>query len=379
MKKKKIAATVVCCVLVVLIAAGAIVWSQLPHPLTYDIDSIESIGDSEVTVIEKTDDEVDIRLPSGRDIKILTFTDMHLDGKNETSSVTIKNLVRNIQAEKPDLVILGGDNVTSGLNGVRAKQLGMIFEKLGVYWAGVIGNHEGDNPWSVTRPAMMEIFTSFEHCLMRKGPDDIDGDCNYVLNIFSGDGDGKKLLRTFWFFDTFDEMSEEYRQQNNVPADAGKYDGVHENQIKWYEKKAAENRAEYGDAPATVVLHIPLPQYKTTVESGAKLLYGVNYDSICASGFDTGLFDAVKKDGAVDSVFCGHDHLNSFGVERDGILLSYMQPSGYGSYGAQKLGFEEKDWLQGYTKLTVKTDGSFEREGLRNSEIWGVSEAETAD
>ena len=65
-------------------------------------------------------------------------------------------------------------------------------------------------------------------------------------------------------------------------------------------------------------------------------------------------------------------------VMPDGILLSYMQPSGYGSYGAQKLGFEEKDWLQGYMDLIIHPDGSFENKGHTNSDIWGVSEAETA-
>ena len=115
-------------------------------------------------------------------------------------------------------------------------------------------------------------------------------------------------------------------------------------------------------------MHIPLPQQKELAEKG-EFLYGVNLEGVCASAVDQGLFDAVKQSGTTNTVFCGHDHLNTFGADYQGILLSYIEPSGYGAYGAKKLGYEEKDWLQGYTVLVIKNDGTFEQNQVRNSTL----------
>lgn len=365
MKKKKSLKIIAAVLAVVLVVGGIIAYSMLPHPLNYKIKAIESVG-SEVEVVAEGEDFVSVKKTSDGEFKVLMFTDIHLDGKNKTSNITVENLVRNIQSEKPDLVILGGDNVTSGLNKKRANQLAEIFEKLGVYWAGILGNHEGDNNLSVSREKMIDIFASYDHCLMRQGKNDVDGNGNYVLNILNPDS---SIRKSFFFLDTMDEMTDVQKETYGLSVDEDYYDGVKESQVKWYSDTVEKMKKESGNFSSIAVLHIPLVQYKTAFEDGAELLYGAKRENICASGFDSGLFAAIKKSGSTDTVFCGHDHLNNFGLVYDGILLSYIQPSGYGSYtAASKLGYEEKDWLQGYTKLILNKDGTFSQEQFRNSE-----------
>ena len=345
------------------IAFGGKISALFPQPLDYDIDSIQSVGSS-VSVVEQGKDSVTIK-KSGGDFKVLMFTDMHLDGKNETSFVTVDHLVKNIQREKPDLVILGGDNVTSGFNRKRSHQLAEIFEKLGVYWGGVIGNHEGDNGLSIRRGKMVDIFSSYPHCLMRKGIKNIDGNCNYSINILNGDG---TLKQTFFFLDTFDTLSKLQQKKRGISGDGSVYDGAHENQIEWYRQKAAETRDAYGDYKSILVIHIPLPQFAQAAEKG-EFLYGVNLEGVCCTAYENGLFDAVKSSGTTTAVFCGHDHLNTFGADYQGILLSYIEPSGYGAYGLQKLGYDEKEWLQGYSVLELAGDGTFTQTQMRNGAI----------
>ncbi len=361
---KKAVKIVICAVLAVLIAAGCITYALLPHRLNYDIDSITPVG-SDVNISKQDDDSVTLRKNSDGDFKILMFTDMHLDGKNKTSNRTVDNLVKNIQREKPDLVLLGGDNVTSGINRTRCKQLSQIFEKLDVYWGGVIGNHEGDNSYSISREEMVDIFSSYPHCIMRKGLDNVDGNCNYSINILNSDG---TLKETFFCLDTFDTLSDEQMKEYGIVSDSSVYDGAHKNQIEWYKQKVEQTRNMYGEFKSVLLMHIPLPQHKELAEKG-EFLYGVNLEGVCASAVDQGLFDAVKASGSTTAVFCGHDHLNTFGAEYQGILLSYIEPSGYGAYGAAKLGYEEKDWLQGYTVLEIKDDGTFNQTQVRNSTI----------
>ncbi len=365
---KKIIAIVIAAVIV---AAGIIVYSQLPHSLNYKIDSIEEVG-SNIEIVSKENDAVTVRNTVEGGIKILMFTDTHLDGKNKTSKVTVSNIVNNVQREKPDIVLFGGDNVTSGLNRKRANQLGQIFEKLGVYWGGVLGNHEGDNKYSVLRTEMMDIFMSYDHCLMLKGPDDVWGTCNYCLNILNKDD---SLNKTFYFFDTGDEAEEEEIEKYNIPDDGHThYDGVKESQVKWYSSKLEANTEKYGENESIAVLHIPIYQMAEAAENEKNIIYGKKLEGVCASSFDSGLFDAIKKGESTKYVFFGHDHLNTCAVEIDGVILSYIENSGYGSYTtASSLGYEEKDWLQGYTKLTISPDGTVKHEQFRNSVINGVS------
>lgn len=364
---KKALKIIICVLLVLIIGGGAIAYAfYLPHPLNYDIKSIESIGSS-IEVVSADKDTVTVRNTEDRDLKVLMFTDLHLDGNNDTSIMTVTNLVENIKREKPDLVILGGDNVTSGLNAKRSKQFAQIFENLGVYWAGVLGNHEGDNGFSISREKMISIFSSYDHCLMLQGPEDIWGNGNYVLNVLNADG---SICEGFVFMDTGDEVLEDTKAEYGIPEDESPYDGVKTNQVDWYRQKIFENQKTYDNYNSIVVTHIPLPQLEEAAVNEEEFLYGVKLEGVCASGFDSGLFDAMKTCGSTKAAFCGHDHLNTFGLLYDGIVLSYIQPSGYGSYTTKsKLNYEEKDWLQGCTILTISKDGSYIHESIRNSQI----------
>lgn len=364
--KKKIIIIVALVLVAVLCIGGAIVCPKLPQPLSYDIGSIEEVG-TDVEIVAEGEDFVTIKKKTDGDFKVLMFTDIHLDGKNETSEMTVSNIVKNVQSEKPDLVVFGGDTVTSAFNQKRTHQIAQIFEKLGVYWAECLGNHEGDNKYSISREKMVDIFASYDHCLMRQGKKDVDGNGNYVLNILNADD---TIKESFFFLDSHDEISEENMEKYNI-EETGKtiYDAVYESQVNWYKDTLSQMKNESGNFKSIVVVHIPLPQVETNVTEDTEFLYGGKLEGTCEQGFDTGLFDAVKEGESTQAVFSGHDHLNNFGIMVDGILLSYIQPSGYGSYTAKsKLGYEEKDWLQGYTKLIIAGDGTFTQSQHRNSE-----------
>ena len=94
MKKKKAVIILLSVLLVLIIAGGSAAAAVLPHPLNYKIKDIKSIG-STLEVVSKEKDCVTVRNTEERDFKIITFTDMHLDGKNKTSFTTVSKLVEN--------------------------------------------------------------------------------------------------------------------------------------------------------------------------------------------------------------------------------------------------------------------------------------------
>ncbi len=361
---KKSVKIILCVLLSVIIIGGCVTAALLPHPLSYNIKSLPEIG-SEIELVAEEEDGVTLKLASSRDFKVISFTDMHLNGKNKTSNVTLGNFTNAIIDKKPDLVILGGDNVTSIFNKKRTRQLAEIFEQLGVYWAPVLGNHEGDTTGSVSREEMTEIFSSYPHCLMKKGAEGVWGNGNYYVNVLNADD---SLRHTFVMMDTGSDMSEELKAEYGIDPNETPYDGVKTSQVEWYRSVIDKIGGEYGKKPSTVIMHIPLPQMKTAAES-EEFLYGVKLENVCASGFDSGMFDAIIEKGSTDKVFFGHDHVNDFALEYEGIYLSYLQSSGYGAYTTEsKFGYPEKDWLQGYTLFEINEDGEYDPIHHRYSE-----------
>ena len=361
-KGTKIIIAFVTVLLVAAIGFGGFVLYKSSQGLAYDIASVEKI-ENNVEIVSETEDSVTIRKNSKDKFKVIMFTDTHLKGDKELDNITLTYLIKNITEQNPDLVILGGDNVTYGFNKKRNVQLAELFENLGVYWATVLGNHEGDGFMSYDRENVIKLFSSYEHCLVKEGKEGVDGNGNCTINILNSDG---TLKEVFFLMDTGDYMTEESKAEYGVTDPDEVYDGVKTSQVQWYKDKHDELTAEYGKFKSVTVIHIP--PYQAEREYTEKdFLYGEKREGVCESGFDSGLIDAMIEKGSGQAVYFGHDHVNNFGVMYEDILLSYMQPSGYGAYNMQsKFDAPENEWIQGCTVLNIKDNGTYTAERIFN-------------
>lgn len=359
---KKSVKIILALVLAAIIGVSGFVIYKNSQGISYDISSVEKVQ-NDVEIVSETEDGVTIKKKSDGDFKVLMFTDTHLNGKKAKDNMTVTYIVNNINEQKPDFVIFGGDNISSGFNKKRTTEFAELMESLGVYWAAVLGNHEGEGILTVSREENVEIFSSYDYCLMRNGKDDIDGNGNYTINILNSDG---TLKEVFFFLDSGSYMTDESKSEYGVTKDGEVYDGVKTSQVQWYRDKHDALTAEYGKFKSITVVHIP-PYQAEREYSEDDFLYGEKRESICESGFDAGLFDAMKEKGGAQAVYFGHDHVNDFGVMCDGILLSYIQPSGYGVYNMEtKFDSPESDWIQGATLLSIKADGTYTAERIYN-------------
>ena len=278
-----------------------------------------------------------------------------------------------ISAEKPDFVIATGDisypvpfQAGTFNNKSGAKLFAELMESLGVYWTVAFGNHDTEAYSYYDREQITEFYSSYPHCLLQSGPDDVDGSGNQVFNIVNSDG---IITRSLIVVDSHSYID------GDIFGIEWKYDNIHDNQIEWYENTIKELNAKNAEkavstaVPSSVFLHIPLSEYKDAWTEYAangfkdtenvKLNYGTAGETgeIVYSGIhEDGFFEKMQELGSTDSVFCGHDHLNNFSVNYKGINLTYSYSVDYLAYiGIKKLGSQ-----RGCTVINIAPDGSID-------------------
>lgn len=265
---------------------------------------------------------------NGKDsFKAVVFTDTHLDDKDGCRACAFEAMQRSIGREKPDLIIFMGDNVTGGYNKDRLEEFCDYLDSTGIFWCPVLGNHEGDNPLSLTRSAMVERMSRSQYCLMDAK--------DYGVHLCDRDG---KVFETLFFLDTGTDMTEEEKKAHGLHTEGTVYQYLDEYQISMYRETAYRTGT---DLPSVVFGHIPLCEYVEAYREATKndteylpgngWIYGYRREEECCSEVNSGMFDAMLECGS-KAFFCGHDHINDYIVRYKGITLGYGLPGCYSSY-----------------------------------------------
>ncbi len=317
------------------------------------------------TTIAKVDKNGNIK---NDDFVIISTTDFHLDVDHEINTKAVGNFVRHIKEVKPDLVVLTGDNILSKYQQIDAIQFAQMMEEIGVYWTATFGNHETREDRGFYKWLLWKSFCDYDHCLCKFGPDELFGYGNHTVNIL---GEGGKLLKTLFLFDSGRDILDRDRKEYGIPDDMHGYDFLKNEQIDFYKKETARLKKQYGSADSFMYMHIPLCEYSHAfrldengryVPSGeCEILYGEQYESVGSSQHNSGMFDAILETGSTQAVFCGHDHVNDWCAIYKGVYLTYSLPGGYACYNlGDKTDKPESEWLEGVTVTTIRNDGSID-------------------
>ena len=331
-----------------------------------------------------------------RDFKVLQLTDVHIGGGTMSAKkdlMAINAVAAMVTAEKPDLVVVTGDvaypvpfqSLTfNNKNG--AVTFAQLMEKLGVYWCLCYGNHDTEAYSFYSRRQISDKIycdkEAYPHCLFQKGPDEVDGYGNYVVNVKNSLG---QITQSLFMIDSHSYTDGDYF------GIQWKYDAIHENQVKWYKDTvAAITEENAGIQPKSLgFFHIPLAEesdafdeYRKAGEKdteNVKYQYGLIGEGdfvICASKYNNGMFDAFKENGT-QAIFFGHDHLNNLSVVYKGVQMTYGMSVDYLAYpGIYKYGLQ-----RGCTVITVKPDGSIDTvaENYYQDKYQSVNEKESVD
>ena len=280
-----------------------------------------------------------IRFNSDGKLKILHIADPHLaNDKHFDSSIWV--IAEACDVEKPDLVVLTGDNTKPYEDPAETKRiinsLMNIFESRNIPVAVTFGNHDSE-AGPMTRADIMEYYKTFSCVITAEDASAFKNCATFNIPVLASDSDDVRF--NVWVFDSGDYDEDEPRH----------YDRVRTEQIEWYKQTAAAMKeANGGEAVNSVVFqHIIVPEiYDVLKKLDSKQPYSVkriyneeeiyafdeaqtNYGTLnekpCPGFYNDGQFDALVENGDVLAMFTGHDHTNAFGVRNQNIDI-YTSP-----------------------------------------------------
>ncbi len=250
-----------------------------------------------------------------------------------------------LKIHQPDIVVLGGDNTVASkeTKADAVKEICDMFVENETYFTFVFGNH--DDEQGVSREELFAMYKLYggKYCLAYDAVPELSGVGTHNLTVKSSDG--SKIAYNLYMFDS------------NSYTEYG-YDSVHADQVEWYKNNSAEIKAANGGETvyAMAFQHIIVQEiydlmfYKSPIALGEatrnydgqsytifpfvhNIKDGVLLEVPCPGYYNYGQFDAFVEMGDVVATFSGHDHLNSFTVEKDGVDIVNTPGCSFESYG----------------------------------------------
>lgn len=292
--------------------------------------------------------------------KIVQLTDTHLRTTLKSDVAAVYSLMEQvIKAEKPDLVVLTGDNVTVNPAKPEIRKLVKFLDARKVPWCAVFGNH--DDQQELSRSEMSALYASGKYSLNTLNADGELADVE--LSVLSKDGKGAFYVYCMDSHAYSTVLGEEC------------YDWFTAGQVQWLRDCCtARTETDGSVAPALAFFHIPLREYidawcgrenpREDVGGGYPSV-GIRGESICCGALNSGMFTAMRETRSVIGVSVGHDHDNDFVAAYNGIALCYGRFSGAGSvYNHLPQGarvFEIREGEQGFETWIREASGRIVR------------------
>ena len=306
-----------------------------------------------------SDKETTPRVGKDGRFKILQISDAHLStgtgtcrdaiGPNNAPSTnceadprTLGFIETILDDEKPDLVVLSGDQVEGPAAPDTQTTLFKLvapFIEREIPYAAIFGNHDDEGARSLSRSAQMSILSTLPFSLSQSGPESLAGVGNYYVEVLGHSSSDHSAL-TIYLLDSHGLTPDEKAFKG--------YDWLKENQISWFRDTARGLKRQHGKYSHIhmdmAFIHIPLPEY---ADQENLIRGGRGREHVTAPGYNSHFYDALAEEGVV-ALGCGHDHVNDYCALRPasaqhqrehehershfGPWMCYAGGSGFGGY-----------------------------------------------
>lgn len=293
--------------------------------------------------------------------RILQITDVHILNDEKKDAKAFKTIDAMVETTNPDMIMFTGDLTSEKENFTAFKTMCEYLESFNIPWAFVFGNHEGldikyapdeviDPEKIADRQTLSDYLETLPNCIYEAGDENVDGMGNYYYNVKDDNGN---VITSLIMLD-----SHSYDEENNG------YDHFHDNQIEWYENTVKTIAKEVnGDesevVPSLAFFHVPMKEYMTAYDEAKgtdNRLWGFRFPKEDGTpAVDDQMFEKMVELGSTKGCFAGHDHMNNFSVNYQGIRLTYGLSCDHNIYLVP---------LHGGVLINVKNDGSFTTQHL---------------
>ena len=275
--------------------------------------------------------------------KILQLADLHMGEASDTDwgpeqdENTFAVLESVIPAEKPDLIVLSGDQLTANNIDVNAtaylNKLCQHLKQYNIPWAMIFGNHDDaplektdkdgnvirTNQTKTSREDLYHVDHSFAPLsLTQLGPKNLFGTSNYMLDVYDAENNNQVALQLL-MLDT---------GGGTLPKQ------LEANQVEWFQSQ------RHGSAnqkiPVVAFQHIPTQEFTHNDDT----CEGMQDDGVEPIDRDPCIVEALHQDGNVHFLTVGHMHGNDYCCSYGGssgesskMHVCFGRHSGYGGYG----------------------------------------------
>lgn len=323
MQKNKKVMKIIFSVFAVILVMVIIIATVMFFPLTGEKHTqIWSTGDpfdiAEIQTVSK----------DREDFKILLFTDTQLWMNPKDNQACYEQMKKLVEKINPDMLATVGDNISGVTSRFLLKDFIEVMDSFKLPWTVVFGNHDNEIPMT-TLNWQGDQFLESEYCLFQKGPSNLYGCGNYVINITESDAP----VYTLFMFD-----NGRYTKYNDGSTKEI-YMGYE--QIAWYEWNVKGIATATGrTVPSMTFSHFAQPEFREAVEEYAVKNEDGTYTIPEEYGFGicdylpgvapvkSGFFDKCKELASTKYIFCGHDHENNASVTYEGITMTYGLKTG---------------------------------------------------
>ena len=290
-------------------------------------------------------DEAKLQFDENGNFKILVLADIQTGYPVPDDMLTF--IYEAVKFSKPDVIVLCGDNI----NTEEVEAYDTVFNFLsrtGVPFTAVLGNHDQESSGGLTRDEIIARYASYENSLVYDADPALHGAGTHNLPVLSSDG--SKVAFNLWMFDCGDYVRDSHGEWLG-------YDWVREDQINWYNETRDAMTAENGGelVPSIAFQHI-IPQEPTqkiflqsdvnmgdltiNFQDGTSNTFipdvtkydGYLFEKSCPSYGNDGQWDAMVEGGDVLGLVVGHDHVNNFIADCDGVDLIMTPGCTFSSY-----------------------------------------------
>ena len=276
--------------------------------------------------------------------KILQLTDIHMSDKDDQDlHYAFMDMLIN-EADGPaknqiDFMVVTGDLFTFASRGT-AERLFKFLDSYDIPWTVVFGNHDEQTYFPVDwMTGCLNKFGS--NCMFKDLQDDkVQGNCNFAINLTNADG---TIHNQLIFMDSNRYYFGSYFG----------YDYFKQDQIDWYSdlmdytKDYNTSKGGVGDVNSLMFYHIPLFEINDAWDKG-EIKYGEKREKTCPPDYNSGFFDVIKDKGSTKAMFFGHDHINNFEADYEGVKFCY------GIKSTDRIYYDED--MLGYQTISIADD-----------------------